>query len=112
MDDKKNEDYVLRMPGDDKYREKDAFIPSKSSAGRRPLGHSHNAAPPAITQSISRLDNNPSLSVAAYCLSSISMTVVNKYVVSGSNWNLMLFYLAVQVRRFRTPEMWTALLIP
>jgi GDP-mannose transporter len=34
----------------------------------------------------------------AYCLASISMTVTNKYCVSGANWNLNFFYLAIQVR--------------
>lgn len=48
--------------------------------------------------SIQKVENSPPLSILAYCLSSISMTVVNKYVVSGSSWNLNLFYLAVQVR--------------
>lgn len=95
MDEKKTEDFVVRMP-DERYGEKDAFMPSKSSSMSR-RSHNHNAAPAAITQSISRLDNNPSISVAAYCLSSISMTVVNKFVVSGSYWNLTIFYLAVQV---------------
>ncbi|KAI4601276.1 GDP-mannose transporter into the lumen of the Golgi [Pestalotiopsis sp. 9143b] len=46
--------------------------------------------------SIQKVENSPPLSILAYCLSSISMTVVNKYVVSGSSWNLNLFYLAVQ----------------
>lgn len=97
MDDKKNEDYVVRMP-DERFGDKDAFMPRVSPSRR-----SHNVTPVSIPQSISRLDSNPSISVAAYCLSSISMTVVNKYVVSGSYWNLTLFYLAVQVRcRART----------
>lgn len=47
--------------------------------------------------SMSSLDNNRGASVFAYCLSSMSMTIVNKYVVSGSNWNMNLLYLAVQV---------------
>jgi GDP-mannose transporter len=48
--------------------------------------------------SMSSLDSNRGASVFAYCLSSMSMTIVNKYVVSGSNWNMSLFYLAIQVR--------------
>lgn len=47
---------------------------------------------------ISSYKNNPQLAISAYCLSSISMTMVNKYVVSGSNWNMTFFYLTVQVR--------------
>ncbi|CAM1510306.1 Fc.00g006410.m01.CDS01 [Cosmosporella sp. VM-42] len=86
--DKKNEDYVVRM--DDKYgnSEKDTFM------ARSPSRKLHNAAPLPI--SVRELDNSPPLSVLSYCLSSISMTVVNKYVVSGNFWNLNFFYLAVQ----------------
>jgi GDP-mannose transporter len=47
--------------------------------------------------SMASLDNNRGASILAYCLSSMSMTIVNKYVVSGSNWNMSLLYLAVQV---------------
>lgn len=52
----------------------------------------------------SQLENNPGAAVLAYCFSSISMTVVNKYVVSGSSWNLNFLYLAIQVcaQRFGT----------
>ncbi|KAK9780302.1 putative Golgi GDP-mannose transporter [Seiridium cardinale] len=45
---------------------------------------------------LGKLDNNPGASILAYCLSSISMTLINKYVVSGSSWNLHFFYLAIQ----------------
>ena len=47
---------------------------------------------------VSQITNNPALSVAAYCLASISMTVINKYCVSGTNWNMNFFFLAFQVR--------------
>lgn len=46
--------------------------------------------------SLSKLGNNPGASILAYCLSSISMTLINKYVVSGTSWNLHFFYLAIQ----------------
>ncbi|KAL2842886.1 GDP-mannose transporter [Aspergillus pseudodeflectus] len=45
---------------------------------------------------LTQLENNPAAAVLAYCFSSISMTVVNKYVVSGSSWNLNFLYLAIQ----------------
>lgn len=38
------------------------------------------------------------LPILAYCGSSIMMTVTNKYVLSGLNFNLNFFLLAVQVR--------------
>lgn len=90
--DKKNEDYVVRMPEDAFGKgEKDPFI------ARSPSRRSHNGSPVGIAQPFSKLDNSPGLSIMSYCLSSISMTVVNKYVVSGSFWNLNFFYLAIQV---------------
>lgn len=56
---------------------------------------SHQVEPAAAP--LSQLVNNPTASILGYCLASISMTVVNKYVVSGSDWNLMFLYLAIQV---------------
>lgn len=46
--------------------------------------------------SLAKVTNSGPISVLAYCLSSISMTVVNKYVVSGTSWNLTFLYLAAQ----------------
>lgn len=45
---------------------------------------------------LAHLTNSASASILGYCLASISMTVVNKYVVSGDGWNLMFLYLAIQ----------------
>ncbi|KAI5457916.1 hypothetical protein BGZ63DRAFT_363818 [Mariannaea sp. PMI_226] len=86
MADKKNEDYAIRVPENSSGKESDPFA-------RSPTRKTHpiNANP-----GLSQLDNNGPLSIVAYCLASISMTVVNKYVVSGSYWNLNFFYLAVQ----------------
>jgi hypothetical protein len=57
---------------------------------------------------LSNITNSPPISILAYCLASISMTVTNKYCVSGANWNLNFFYLAIQVctslRNRRTGE--------
>ncbi|KAI0122650.1 UDP-galactose transporter [Daldinia grandis] len=92
MSDKKNEDYAIRMP-DSGLRspydggEKDPFIPSRPARA---------ASQQQLSSQIAKIENNPTISILAYCLSSISMTVVNKYVVSGSEWNLNFFYLAVQ----------------
>ena len=91
--DKKNEDYVVRMPEDSFGKgEKDAFI-ARSPRARSPARRSHHDASAGLAQ----LEKSPGLSIMSYCLSSISMTVVNKYVVSGTFWNLNFFYLAVQV---------------
>ncbi len=90
MSDKKNEDFAVRMPeGSDAFEEKDPFM-AKTSLSRR-------GSQPAVAVSLSKLDNSPGLSVLAYCLSSISMTLVNKYVVSGTDWNMNFLYLGIQV---------------
>ncbi|KAK7429508.1 GDP-mannose transporter into the lumen of the Golgi [Neonectria magnoliae] len=88
MTDKKNEDYVVRIGENAFGKEKDPFMaPSPTTRNRHPIGGSPG---------LSSLDNSAPVSITAYCLSSISMTVVNKYVVSGTFWNLNFFYLAVQ----------------
>lgn len=90
MSDKKNEDFVVRMPENEGFEsEKDPFLSRTNS--HRPRQE------PGLSAYYSKIDNSPVVSVLAYCLSSISMTVVNKYVVSGSSWNLNFFYLGVQV---------------
>lgn len=95
MSDKKNEDYAIRIPDSD--LEKDPFL---AAGGRRSPLHRQQS----WIASMSKIDNNPPVSIIAYCMSSISMTVVNKFVVSGSEWNLNFFYLAIQVRiTTRTP---------
>ena len=57
------------------------------------------ASPPRMTPSATKsaLDN-PMFPILSYCASSILMTVTNKYVVSGTNYNLNFFLLCVQVR--------------
>lgn len=43
------------------------------------------------------LISNSNASILAYCVASISMTAVNKYIFSGGSWNLTFFCLIVQV---------------
>lgn len=87
MDDKKNEDVEMRnFNGRSSPSQRDPFL-SKPGAAKR--GGSHF--------DLSNVTNSPGISILAYCLASISMTVTNKYCVSGSNWNLNFFYLAIQV---------------
>ncbi|KAK5009348.1 GDP-mannose transporter, partial [Elasticomyces elasticus] len=75
-DDKKREDYAIEMG------ELDKAFDAPPPPPRMPL-----AAPAA---------NNPIFPILAYCGSSILMTVTNKYVLSGLNFNLNFFLLAVQ----------------
>ncbi|KAG6025960.1 GDP-mannose transporter into the lumen of the Golgi [Claviceps citrina] len=89
MEGKENKDFAVRILNDGRSRDDQDLLEIKEttsrSRGAKGSGHS-----------LSKLDNNPPLSILAYCLSSISMTVVNKYVVSGTFWNLNFFYLAIQ----------------
>lgn len=92
--DKKSDDFAIRMPdrNDAFQEEKDPFL------ARAPSHNRLAAHPPAFAARIAEFQNSPGFSILAYCFSSISMTVVNKYCVSGKDWNLNLFYLAIQVR--------------
>lgn len=77
-------------------RESDAFAekaPFLARSNSQPRGSQGSG----FSNYFDKIDHSPGASILAYCLSSISMTVVNKYVVSGSDWNLNFFYLAVQV---------------
>lgn len=89
VSDKKSDDFTVRMPEQEDL-EKDPFL------ARTP---SHRVAQPSsgLVDKLAKAQNSPGISILAYCFSSISMTVVNKYCVSGKDWNLNLFYLAVQV---------------
>ncbi|KAJ4414229.1 GDP-mannose transporter into the lumen of the Golgi [Gnomoniopsis sp. IMI 355080] len=85
--DKKSDDFTVRMPEQEDL-EKDPFL------ARTP---SHRVAHTSgLVDKLAKAQNSPGISILAYCFSSISMTVVNKYCVSGKDWNLNLFYLAVQ----------------
>ncbi|GBF63451.1 GDP-mannose transporter [Trichophyton mentagrophytes] len=81
MSNKKNEDQ-------DMSRRDEKFKPAPQYRGRGDSG--------TMGGILSQLENSPGAAVLAYCFSSISMTVVNKYVVSGSSWNLNFLYLAIQ----------------
>lgn len=88
MDDKKRDDYDdndLEMRNFDASPENEPFL------GARPAKSFHKRGLSSLN-----ITNSPAISVLAYCLSSISMTVVNKYCVSGRFWNLSFFLLLVQ----------------
>lgn len=77
-DDKKRDDFAIDM-GD---RDGKNFEP--------PISSPRHNAPSAVA-------NNPIFPVLSYCVSSILMTVTNKFVLSGRDFNLNFFLLAVQV---------------
>jgi len=73
----KQEDYRVEI-GDDKR----PYSPVRGSAPQTP-------SPPA----------GPSMAILSYCIASILMTLTNKYVLSGIDFNLNFMLLAIQVRR-------------
>ncbi|KAF2676726.1 UDP-galactose transporter [Lentithecium fluviatile CBS 122367] len=77
-DDKKSDDYKIDMPAGKEFR-------APSPVPR-----------PAHTNKLHSVTENPILSIFAYCGSSILMTTTNKYVLSGVDYNLNFFLLAVQ----------------
>jgi GDP-mannose transporter len=97
MDDKKNEDYAIKMP--EQHEMRNFSGRSSPSSGREPFLSSQSGSGKAggLHLPVSNITNSPPISILAYCLASISMTVTNKYCVSGANWNLNFFYLAIQV---------------
>ncbi|KKA21839.1 Golgi GDP-mannose transporter [Rasamsonia emersonii CBS 393.64] len=78
---KKTDDYTVEM--------------SKLDQGSKNFEPASVPAPRSSFSS-SSLANNPILPVLAYCGSSILMTVMNKYVLSGLDFNLNFFLLCVQ----------------
>lgn len=85
-DGKKRDDYSIEM-GDVEQQDKERLdIPPP------PPAQSRNTSSP------SSLANHPSLPILSYCASSILMTVTNKYVLSGLDFNLNFLLLCVQVR--------------
>ena len=89
MDDKRNEDMEMRNFNSSPSSQREPFIVPRSPRAASKSGGAISLP--------SNITNNPGLSILAYCLASISMTVINKYCVSGANWNLNFFYLAIQV---------------
>jgi GDP-mannose transporter len=81
-DDKKSDDHGIDMPAGKEFR-------AASPLTRLPSVH--RSGGPSVTE-------NPIAAVLAYCGSSIMMTVTNKYVLSGVDFNLNFFLLCVQVR--------------
>ena len=82
-EDKKTDDYTIEMGKLDQGNKN--FEPSAP-------------APQARSPSGPSIASNPMFAVLSYCGSSILMTVMNKYVLSGTDFNLNFFLLCVQVR--------------
>lgn len=81
VEDKKSDDYTVDMNKVDQGNKEFEAAPPPAPAPR--------ASP--------SMPSNPALPVLAYCGSSIMMTVMNKYVLSGLDFNLNFLLLCVQV---------------
>jgi hypothetical protein len=86
MEESKDQDFAVRMP-----ETKPRGRPAQSKSRRISISVNKVAVP------VSQITHNPTVSIVAYCLASISMTVTNKYCVSGPEWNMQFFLLAFQV---------------
>ncbi len=58
------------------------------------------APPRPASNPAAAVANNPIIPILSYCGSSILMTVTNKFVLSGTGFNLNFFLLCVQVRKY------------
>lgn len=89
-EDKKTDDYTVQM--------------DKLDQGNKEF----EAAPPPQPRAapLSPIAGHPALPVLAYCGSSIMMTVMNKYVLSGLDFNLNFLLLMVQVCGVTRYQMW------
>jgi GDP-mannose transporter len=85
-DDKKRDDFAINI-GDREPSERFNAIPPRNIPAPSG-GSSSNVFSPA---------NQGTASILSYCASSILMTTTNKYVLSGSDYNLNFLLLAVQV---------------
>ncbi len=65
---------------------------------------SNEGAPKGGAREGSPGDVQAPLALLAYCCASISMTIMNKYVLSSHKFHLNFFLLLVQVRQRRPPE--------
>lgn len=81
-EDKKRDDYTIEMDKLDQGSKAFEAAPVHQTRSTHPSGS---------------ISNNPILPVLAYCGSSILMTVMNKYVLSGLDFNLNFFLLCIQV---------------
>jgi len=87
-DDKKRADFAIEMD--------DPKAGASSSSPFQDPPSPRTVRMPAAPSS--PLSNNPIVPILSYCVSSILMTVTNKYVLSGLDFNLNFFLLCVQVR--------------
>lgn len=78
---KKRDDYTIEMG----ERNGNHFEPPKTTPSRTPV------------IPLASVANNPILPILSYCGASIMMTVMNKYVLSGTSFNMNCLLLFVQV---------------
>lgn len=80
--------YLITM-SDDKKSDDYGMSSAKGSRAPSPVTRSSKGSSVSVTE-------NPVVAILSYCGSSILMTVTNKYVLSGRDFNLNFFLLCVQ----------------
>lgn len=89
-DNKKRDDLVIDLDEKGRYDS-----PARSPMAQTP----RTPMPSGPAMPSGSIANNPIVPVLSYCVSSIMMTVTNKFVLSGTGFNLNFFLLCVQVSR-------------
>lgn len=89
--DKKSDDHAMEM----------GAVDANTKTFDPPITPQQRSAPTHAPS----LSNSPILPVLSYCGSSILMTVMNKYVLSGLDFNLNFFLLCIQVCTDRSLSM-------
>ena len=74
--------------------------PASPMSSRTPM----MPAPSGPAMPSGTIASNPIIPVLSYCVSSIAMTVTNKFVLSGTGFNLNFFLLCVQVSRLHATQ--------
>lgn len=93
MDEKKRDSGDVAIELDDRKPNGPTFDAVPSRAHTPAMGSGGGSGGAASVQ------NNPAVSILCYCGSSILMTVTNKYVLSGTGFNMNFLLLCVQVSR-------------
>ena len=81
-------------------KKNDNYIPMDKMDSESSSSYKPQPPPPQPRHSaVASAANNATLAIISYCASSILMTVTNKYVLSGVDFNLNFFLLCIQVCR-------------
>lgn len=78
-------------------KKNDNYIPMDKMDSESSSSYKPQPPPQPRHSAVASAANNATLAIISYCASSILMTVTNKYVLSGVDFNLNFFLLCIQV---------------